>query len=191
MENLYMLAIMPPFPLEARISEERITFAEKYNCKKALKPPVHITLCEPFKFESVAEERIKGLLRWAEKQAPIDIELRNYNFFKNPQYPVIYIDVVKNDPLNSFRKKLIEQVKHYIPIEAKANSFSPHFTIGYRDVSPKIFPAIMEEYSKKRFQGSFTFDTIYFWKHNGTNWETLYAFPLTGKIENTQQQSLF
>ena len=63
MENLYMFAIMPPEAETNEISKERQMFAENYNCFKALKPPVHITLYEPFKTEPDFEKEITGLQR--------------------------------------------------------------------------------------------------------------------------------
>ncbi|MBS1587392.1 MAG: hypothetical protein JSS82_17800 [Bacteroidetes bacterium] len=44
----YLLAIRPPAELTDEIHQIRIAFAEKYNCKAALKPPVHITLLPNF-----------------------------------------------------------------------------------------------------------------------------------------------
>ena len=68
MLSLYMFALMPPPALTQRIEDERRNFAEDYKAIKALKPPVHITLYEPFKDLPEVEKDIAGLRSWAERQ---------------------------------------------------------------------------------------------------------------------------
>jgi 2'-5' RNA ligase len=94
MDNLYMFAIMPPHSLALKIDDERKNFAEKYKCIKALKPPVHITLYEPFKSPSKIEQEITDIHSWAERQKPFQVDVKNFNFFRHSASPVIYIDVV-------------------------------------------------------------------------------------------------
>jgi len=189
-----MFAIMPPEKTLRRISSERDIFAVKYNCVRALKPPVHITLYPPFSAPNDIEQSIQKIGKWAETQRPIHIELRNYNYFKNPISPVVYIDVVKNDNLKILQRKFTEQLKKYIKVETTDRPYSPHFTIGYRDVPPAILPTIVEEYSTRRFSESFDFDRIYLWKHDRKNWQVLREFKFLAKPfswENPLQQSLF
>src|SRR5437870_1728391 len=97
---LYMFAIMPPQSLSAEIHEERVDLFKKYKFTTALKPPVHITLFDPFEIETDEaagfERRIDFLQRWAERQRRFQVRLQNYNFFNNTRRPVVYIDVLKN-----------------------------------------------------------------------------------------------
>lgn len=185
-----MFAIMPPEKLAIRIDDERKNFAEKYKAIKALKPPVHITLYEPFKEDIEFEEHIMGINPWVERQKPFPVELKNYNFFRHSTSPVIYIDVVKNEALGVLHRTFIEQLKKYLPIERNATKYTPHITIGYRDIPAAIFPEIMHEYSPKRFSASFEVSSIYLWKHNTKNWEIRQEFKM-GVTPQPVQNSLF
>jgi 2'-5' RNA ligase len=170
MEHLYMFAIMPPAELAARIHTERQNFAEQYKCVKALKPPVHITLYPPFKHADGLEDTIKGIRNWASLQTKFPVELKNFNFFKNRNSPVIYIDVVANDHLKKLHNEFLDQLKKYMPVE-RPDKYTPHITIGYRDVPPAIFPEIVKAYSPRRFSAAFDVSSIYLWRHDGKNWQ--------------------
>ncbi|GAA4459449.1 2'-5' RNA ligase family protein [Nemorincola caseinilytica] len=178
--QLYMFAIMPLAGLEQRISEERKAFAERYNCVKALKPPVHITLYEPFKEDPAIEQKLQGLAPWVAQQAPVSIELNDFNYFNNRKSPVVYIDVVKNERLRELRKGFVQQLRKYIPVAPQEQEYRPHFTIGYRDVPPGLMPQIIADHSMRRFKGSFVADKIYLWRHDGANWQILHEFPMLG-----------
>lgn len=187
-----MFAIMPPPDLAAKIHIERLNFAEEFKFMKGLKPPVHITLFPPFKVPisetSDFEKEIKQLQRWADKQTTFDIQLQDYGFFQNKNNPVVYISIAKNELLNALNKSFLIELLNYPLIERKKVSFNPHFTIGYRDVAPEVFPTIMDAYSKRHFNDQFTCTSICLWKHNGQNWQILEEFPLRNIIA---QQSLF
>ena len=186
MDNLYMFAIMPPPELATQINKERQVFAENYNCVKALKPPVHITLYDPFKNSDAFEEEIIGMQQWAGNQAPFNVGLKNYNFFKNPVSPVVYIEVVKNDNLTLLHKRFVIELRKYLDIESNSNNkYTPHITIGYRDVPPALFPDIVKNYSKRPFNAVFEVNSIYLWKHDGKNWQIQNEFKL-GKAEHVQ-----
>ena len=193
METLYMMAIVPPAELEARIQKERIFFAERYNCVKALKPPVHITVYEPFKEEADLAARLMPLQQWAEKIEPFTVTIDNYGFFDNPRSPVAFIHVVKDEAITQLRTGLLKELKKYLeedeqeyinnkPVpKAKPQPFNPQFTIGYRDVPPALLPTIKQDYQRRQFKGSFLCDAIHLWRHNGTNWKTVHTFQLSGK----------
>lgn len=194
MEHLYMFAIMPPVEIAKRIRMEQEIFAEKYNCAKALKPPVHITIYEPFKAEGEIESTFCQLHAWAAGQKSFGIELNNYNYFKNRRSPVVYIDVVKNDSLRQLHTEFRKQLRKYMEVEPGSNPYTPHFTIAYRDVSPEILPAIIDEYKHRRFHEVFACNSIFLWRHDGKNWQIIdgYKFGLNAPVTNiTIQSSLF
>ncbi len=188
MEALYMFAIMPPPELASRIDNERKIFSENYKCHRALKPPVHITLFEPFKNEPGFEDEITGLQQWAGAQRPFSIELKNFNFFRNRNSPVVYIDVVKNEHLTRLHRSFLTELHQYLEMERNKSQYSPHITIGYRDVPPAIFPEIIKNYSKRPFSASFEVNTVYLWKHDTRNWQVVREFTF-GKPQ--VQASLF
>lgn len=197
-----MFAIVPPPGVEQQIQKERLLFSENYNCHKALKPPVHITMYEPFKQEELFEEDIVLLKKWSQNQKPFNIVIQNFSFFENPRSPVVYISVVKDENITLLRTSLLKELKHFIEADApelingrpvpppRPQPFHPHFTIGYRDVPPALFPAIKKAYINKRFSASFICDKVVLWKHNGINWQTITEFPF-GKEDPLAQQSLF
>ncbi len=176
-ESLYMFAIVPPPGLSERIHKERILFAENYNCKKALKPPVHITLYPPFSAVENFITSISALDAWAGRQHGFDIQLKNFGFF-NKRSPVIYIDVVRSAPLKAFQKDFTAQLGQYMPVTGTGEDYKPHITIGYRDIPRHAFPSIVNKYTHLQFHASFFADAFQLWKHDGTRWQTARTFSL-------------
>ena len=103
--TIYMFAFMPPEPKSITIHNHRLGFAEDYNFKRALKPPVHITLLDPFFIDNnivqAFERSMKKLQSWAEQQSSFLIELQDFGFFENPSSPVVYINVLRNEKMTS------------------------------------------------------------------------------------------
>lgn len=177
MKHLYMFAIMPPAELAAEIHNERLLFAQKYHAYKALKPPVHITLYPPFDGNDGFGDRAEELRDWMARQDRISVELKDYSYFKNRRSPVVYIDIVENPGLDDLYHKFVKELARLMPTEESGN-YKPHFTIGYRDVPPALFPEIKEEYSKRTFHGSFEIRSIFLWKHDRKQWQILKELPL-------------
>jgi len=177
MEQLYMFAIMPPPELSDRISNERKIFAAKYKCIKALKPPVHITLYPPFKELPAFEERISNIASWVSEQERFTLALHNYGFFKTHTSPVVYIAVVRNPILSNFHKGFVAQLSNFMDAKDEG-SYTPHFTIGYRDVPRDQLSKIESEYSQRTFSGSFEVQTAYLWRHDGKSWQILQEYKL-------------
>ncbi len=199
-----MFAMVPPAALTEQIQRERMLFAENYNCVKALKPPVHITIYDPFKQEGNFEVRITTLQNWADKQQPFSIILNNYGFFEPGKSPVIYIHVDRSKEIVSLRTGLLLQLKKYleqpetgylpnnkaIP-DPKPKPYHPHITIGYRDVPHELLPDIKQAYSRRPFKGKFECKAIYLWRHDGKNWQTVQEFKLNGNSIATAAPTLF
>ncbi len=185
--SLYMFALMPPPELSGTIHAIREDFSKKFKFKKALKPPVHITLFDPFQIPEASslifEQTITQMQQWASLQAPFNIDLRNYNFFNNPQHPVVYVDVIKRSSIKNFHSNFITELTKYKLTNKHPHSFTPHVTIGYRDVTIDAFPLIRAYYSQQTFSSSFTCNTFYLWKHNGANWQVIKTYYLDGKGE--------
>jgi 2'-5' RNA ligase len=184
---LYMFAITPPPDLAHAIHQVRLNFSDKYKFKKALKPPVHITLFPPFKIPTPTttsfEQDVQSLKNWSEKLDPFDIQLDDYNFFHNRRSPVLFIDVIRNTQLNKLHTDFLKEFQKYYNFEKPKDTYKPHITIGYRDVTPESFPAIKTDYSKQKFSAVFNCDKFFLWKHDGQNWQVLQEFLLTGKKE--------
>ena len=178
--GLYFMAIVPPPDLERKISQERIDFSEKFHCKAALKPPVHITLDTLFKVtDDLMSNSITTLEQFFIAQPPFELEARNYGFFENKHYPVVFIDVVKKDEIRELNSGLSRLLKQLFSLaEGNGTPYHPHFTIGYRDLSPDIFPHAKRTYSDRKFNAQFNVDRVCLFKHNSVHWEMHKEFPL-------------
>jgi 2'-5' RNA ligase len=182
-----MFTFAPPAELANKIHSIRKEFSKQFDSHKALKPPVHITLFDPFQIpidlSSGFERYISRLQHWASGQLPFKIDLRNFNFFSSPQQPVVYVDVVRSLRIINFRSSFIHELAKYHLTDTGSGSYKPHITIGYRDVTSEAFPAIKNYYSKQTFSSSFVCDSFYLWKHDGKNWQVVQTFFLNGKGE--------
>ncbi|MBX2905614.1 MAG: 2'-5' RNA ligase family protein [Taibaiella sp.] len=180
-KRLYMFAIMPPANLAERIDCERHYFAEKYNSRAALKPPVHITVFPPFWDTDDLPERVKGLHEWAKTRVPVDIELRNFDWFDNRRSPVLYIYVARSRELADLHAAFIVQLKNMLPEVELMNEYKPHFTIGYRDIPEELLPQIREEYATRPFEGTFKASSIFLWEHDGSRWNVIGEYCFRGE----------
>ncbi|RYD57175.1 MAG: 2'-5' RNA ligase family protein [Sphingobacteriales bacterium] len=177
--GLYMLAVMPAPDVTKEIEGMRIQFAEKYHCKAALKPPVHITLIPPFKSADTIEPIIiKEIELLASTQSAFSVSLHNYDVFRENQ--VVFIHVEPEPPLWSLQRLLQEKfLTDYSHFNIKTfKNFAPHITIGYRDIPREVFRAAAIEYLAKPYSATFPVNEFYLWKHNSVNWQVLYTFHL-------------
>jgi 2'-5' RNA ligase len=177
--------------LTERIETIRKAFAEAYHCKAALKPPVHITLYPPYKESEAHEQELKSRLsRWCSDQQAFDVSLKGFNAFK--QNGVIFIDVETSQPLKDLHKGFTTEMTKLLQPETKSQqAFHPHITIGYRDIPPALFAEAMKDYLPQKFEGSFTVNAVYFWRHNGKYWEIIETFPFQKPEDLIRQSSLF
>ncbi|RYE22349.1 MAG: 2'-5' RNA ligase family protein [Sphingobacteriales bacterium] len=191
-QSLYFFAILPPDELAEKLDAIRVEVSEKYLCYAALKPPVHITLYPPFKDVNI-EKRFSLMSSWIQRQPIFDIQLKDFNFFKNREHPVVYADVVKNLQLQQLQAGLKRYLRRFVPTTKESYSFKPHITLGYRDIKPEVFPDIIRDFSKRTFEASFTADTVYLLKHDGKKWNILFGFKMgtAATAQNYTQGSLF
>ena len=192
-KQLYFFAILPANDISEKLDAIRLEVSQKYRCYAALKPPVHITLYPPFR-DSGLEKRFSLMQSWIQRQPVFDIELKGFNFFKNPEHPVVYADVIKNKQLMQLQSGLKKHIRRFVPAPRESYSFKPHITIAYRDIKSEIFPDIINDFNKRTFKASFTADTVYLLKHDGKKWNILFGFKMgvsPMRQENYIQGSLF
>ena len=92
--RLYMMALMPPQELTLKIEKIRQEFAAAYQCKAALKPPVHITLYPPYKEHTNHELEVKSSLsRWCAQQKNFILRINGFDAFR--KNGVLFINVEK------------------------------------------------------------------------------------------------
>ena len=191
MGHLYMFAIVPPPDIAQNIDAERRKFSEKYNCFKALKPPVHITLFEPFTLDEPIDNELNGIDKWATQQAAFEVRLKDYAFFENHVSPVVYLDLVKNQALSKLHTGLVARLTTDVPVEYRPKAYKPHITIGYRDIPVDLFPKIKTDYSKRKFEAEFMVNSIFLWRHDSKNWQVQREFVLKRLECEALQTSFF
>lgn len=172
-KRLYMFAIMPPGELTKRLESERQYFAGKYKCNAALKPPVHITIYAPFRDTEDLPERVKGMHEWAGTRQPLNIELRNFAWFENLRSPVLYVQVKRSEELVDLQLSFLASLKKIIPGVVEMSGYTPHITIGYRDIPAESLPQIREEYATRAFEGDFDIRSIFLWEHDSKKWNVV------------------
>jgi 2'-5' RNA ligase len=188
MQSLYLVAILPPEDLACQIHEIRLHCAAKFDIEKALKPPVHITLYQPFKMDEAFEPKLRRLLQSAASGLqPFKQDLENFEAF---DMHAVVIRALKTPDImklqravaSVFRKNELE--KKSLP--TKKLPFRPHLTIAYRDIPPEVFPLIWNEYKDARFKRSFTLDHFSLLKHDGKQWNKINDFKLSLAVIQTK-----
>lgn len=164
MEDLYLVAILPPAGLRERIEEIRKEISLEYGVYSALKPPVHITLAAPFKLKAAMEQQLIQKLKSACHFDPFVQKLEDFDGF--PEHTV-FIKALKNPGISTLYKNLKAALKPYV--EGSKNPFTPHLTIAYRDAK-EAYPQIMEQYQNRRFREEFLADHFTLLKHDGKRW---------------------
>ena len=177
-KRLYMFAIVPPADLSDRIISIKKEFAEAYNCKAALKAPVHITLHPPYKECEDHEAKARKILsNWLGLLPRFTLNIRDFEAFHSNG--VIFLNVEKNDDLIQLHAGLAKRMTNLLSPQIKDNQpYHPHITIGYRDIPKELFAQAVEDFQSRRFEACFEVESAHFWRHNGKIWETIATFPL-------------
>lgn len=177
-QRLYFIAILPPLHLRREVEDIKRYFAEIYQSRHALKSPAHITLLMPFRWPQRREpELIRFLSRFASGISPFQVSLKNFAAFPRR---VIYIDVEKNEAMETLAARLTEQIRRELKIfkdTYKNQGFTPHMTIAHRDLKPVTFMEAWPEFSRREFKAGFAADKITLLKHSGQKWEIQEEFP--------------
>lgn len=180
-DNLYFIAILPP----GNISDDIIAFQQDialhYNSSAALKNMPHITLKAPFKLDA---QKHHDMLKWF-GSIPVgtgfEITLENFGTFNNRNHPVIYVKPLPDNSLINLQKTVLTAFETQFPgtaISFLEKKFSPHMTIGYRDLEPDEFVKAWNVYKEKQYHAVFRVTEIFLLQHNGKQWNTIAARPL-------------
>jgi 2'-5' RNA ligase len=184
MKGLYFIAIVPPKEVAESIHQIRLEFAEKYHSEEALKPPVHLTLKEPFTMDMKDELVLKRRLSFiATQQQSFRHILENFDRF---QRHTIYIRAEKHPLLNTLKKSIKKLFKNsFYYVQQDQMPFNPHYTIAYRDIGEHIFEMAFADYESRKFHAEFECNEFILFKHNGKQWHNIEVFKLNGMPEIT------
>ncbi|WP_407534793.1 RNA 2',3'-cyclic phosphodiesterase [Elizabethkingia miricola] len=175
MNKLYFIAIYPPKSIIKEIKVFKEDLARNYNNSKALKNDAHITLFPPFSRDQDMEQDIITAFQKIDTHiAPFELVLDGFGSFANPKNPVLFVQPKKSESLNTLHSKVKERFNFI------KNSFNPHVTVGYRDLSFDNFKRAWNFYEHKDYKTKFVVDEIQLLRHDG-KWTSISTKKLTGE----------
>lgn len=176
-EKLFFIAILPPHDIMAEVTAFKEDMRQNYNSGKALKVLPHVTLKAPFKLNV---EECENVHEWFKRIAvpakPIIITLNNFGSFSSRDNKVIFVEPVITQPLQALQKSIIECFRSTYPhinMSAHEDSFKPHMTIAYRDLTPENYEKAWAVYKNKQYHAEFTCSSFCLLEHNGQKWQVV------------------
>ena len=170
-KNLFFIALLPPKEVQQVANEIKHHFAEVYHSRAALKSPPHITLQPPFKWEQKKLNDLKQLLHnFTQSRSPIPMTLDGFAAFR-PR--VIYINVLKTTELLKVQQELkttLESCLGIVHQPSQHRSFSPHLTVGFRDLTKANFYLAWQEFKERQLHFQFNVPQLTLLQHNGKSW---------------------
>lgn len=180
----FFLAIIPPEPVLSEAMALKEYFSVHHQSKGALRSPAHITLHMPFDWPERKIEKLTGAINlFCAGQKPVEIKLKDFGCFE-PR--VIFIGVEHSTELLELQKKSDRFFKTQLNVFSAAYRdlpFHPHMTVAFRDLKKNEFASAWKLFENKRFDASFTADSIALLKHDGHKWNVFEQY----KLEQTSQ----
>lgn len=176
MDSIYFIAILPEQKIQDEITIFKQYAAKKFNAKRALTSPPHITLAAPFRCENNDIQQIlEATGKFAEKQKIFDVELKDFNCFA-PR--VIYMDVTKSTVLDDTHHGLNNILERDCDIEwkFKDREFHPHMTVAFKDLKEAIFPKAWKYFKRAKYKNTFNAKALNVLKHDGKEWQIFKTF---------------
>lgn len=174
--NLYLIALLPPEPLRARVLALKEEMRDRFGARHALKSPAHITLQMPFRLLPETEPVLLRLLEgFVGRQWPFGIDLQGFDAFP-PR--VLFIRIADHQPVSTLESSLRAALAGEAALQLGASDlpFHPHMTIATRDLSEPAFYRAWAEFKDRPFEGAFGVHSLFLLKHNGQFWEVYREF---------------
>lgn len=178
--SIYFIAILPEQEIQNEITSFKHQAAKKFNTKRALTSPPHITLAAPFKYsDSEIRNVLEVVEEFALEQTPFDVELKDFNCFA-PR--VIYLDVIKSVMLDDTHRKLNAILERDCEIEwnFKDSEFHPHMTVAFKDLKEAMFPKAWKYFRRAKYKNTFKANALNVLKHDGKEWQIFKEFGFGG-----------
>jgi 2'-5' RNA ligase len=176
--RLFFVALLPPQDLQERVTGIKQHFADSYNSRAALKSPPHITLQPPFEWPADRLPALQECLSvFAQTRAPVPVLLSGFAAFP-PR--VIYINVLKTPALLTLQADLMAHLETELRIidpKSKERPYSPHMTVGFKDLSKQNFKAAWTEFKDRPLEYNFMAGELVLLIHNGSRWDISSEFP--------------
>lgn len=175
----FFVALLPPQPLQDEITAIKHDIWQRFNSKAALKSPPHITLQPPFQWPlGRVDELDRHLAAFAQTHGTVPIRLEGFDAFA-PR--VLYIDVAQTSELMVMQPGLMAHLETACGIVdrvAKSRPFTPHVTVGFRDLTPSAFHRAWAEFKGRPFAADFVGQSLTLLRHDRQSWQVMAQFPL-------------
>lgn len=174
--ELYFVALVPKGREQSSIMELKQWVFAQCGSKAALRSPAHITLHMPFNWPLGKENQlINSLQKLAQEEEPFVIDLQNFGCFE-PR--VLYVNVIENPKLTHLYSKIETLSKAQWKLDKPKNLrvFTPHITIGFRDLKKSDFYRLWEQLQMQTYHSSYNVDSLCLLKHTGKQWEVCSRF---------------
>ncbi|PSR18407.1 2'-5' RNA ligase [filamentous cyanobacterium CCP3] len=175
----FFVALLPPQAVQDEITAIKQEIWQRFGSKAVLRSPPHITLQPPFLWPLAEMSRLEQHLETLARPRPaVPVRLRGYSAFA-PR--VIYIDVVQTPGLMAVQAAIAAHLEKNCGIVdrvGKTRSFTPHVTVGFRDLSPAAFRRAWPEFEPRSFAAEFVAQALTLLRHDGQLWQVFSEFPL-------------
>lgn len=163
-KDLYFIALLPPPEIQREVTAFKQVAAERFNAKRALNSPPHITLIPPFRLDSAGlEPLIRELQTFNQELSPFEVELQGFAAFP-PR--VIYVNVLPNDLLIHCQAQLEQRCAALGIASDRTYGFHPHMTVAFKDLKKAVFPTAWAFFEAQSFERNFEAGhvTLLHWK---------------------------
>jgi len=149
--QLKLIAIVLPDPLFSLVREEQNFIARTWGCRQALRVPPHITLIPPLSIKEKESKELESIAKEvATHRKPFSIKINGYDTFSprviflKPNFPY-ELGLLYTELRDAIVPKIPQALSRY-PDE----SFHPHITLAYRDLTPDQFKEMWKHYKNKK-----------------------------------------
>ncbi len=178
-KELFFIGLMPDPETADRITALKQLAAQRFQSKRALRSPPHITLFPPFRFGKLFELK-QSLSEFIRLQSPdpMLLRLRGFDHFGNR---VIFVAVEPSEPLNRLQQSLERHLFDSLDLEKPGpHGFHPHLTVAFRDLDRDQFGKAWAYFRDQSFEAVFSVAGIHLFGLEESGWQTRGFFPFSG-----------
>lgn len=174
---LHFVAILPPDEILEEIKHFKEMAWEKFQSRRSLNSPAHITIIPPFMLEDqFYSDFDHHLADFFGQRLSFQIKLKNFSHFEDR---VIFVDVEKSEALHALYKDINNDIPDSFQLKIpKYRGFNPHITLAFRDLAKEKFKPAWEFFSGISYTRSFLAQRVVMLRHNGKTWDIKSSYEL-------------
>ena len=176
--GLFFLALLPPQEIRDELREWQHWTAKNFQVRSPLLSPPHVTIYPPVRWPLAALAAWKNSLKdFASNHAEFSVTVEGFNHFDKE---VIFAHVEQSPPIMDFQKSFIRYWTESLGAKSPkhANSYHPHITLAFRNLTPVSFTGIWEKFGSLPYTRQFNAKEMVLLKHQTTGWEIEERFTL-------------